>query len=64
MSKAENRKLQRQKQRNTVIDQMNTDLKKPTSQQLSNKKDRKMIGKQVASVNYSNAIKARNQVNY
>lgn len=64
LSKSENRKLQRAKKRNVEIDKMNADIKKPSAQQLSNKKDRKMIGKQVASVNYSNALKARNQVNF
>lgn len=61
-TKAENRKMQRAKKRTVEIEKLNEDLKRPSTQSLNNKKDRKMIAKQVACGNYANDITARREV--
>jgi hypothetical protein len=61
-TKAESRKMQRAKKRTVEIEKINTELKRPSTQSLNNKKDRKMIAKQVACGNHANDIAARREV--
>jgi hypothetical protein len=62
MKKAETRKLQREKKRNEEVDQLNKDLRKPSKQSLSEKKDRKIASKQLATAQAFYSLKLRTQV--
>jgi hypothetical protein len=54
--------MQRLKKRNVEIEKLNADLKKPTSQAIKDKKDRKMVSKQLATANAFFSLKLRTQV--
>jgi hypothetical protein len=58
-TKAETRKLQRERKRNEEVDQLNKDLRKPSKQSLSEKKDRKIASKQLATAQAFYSLKLR-----
>lgn len=61
-SKSEQRKMQRARKRVADIEKVNTDLKKPTATERSNKKDRKVLNHQVEVSRHAVELKKRNQV--
>jgi hypothetical protein len=62
LTKAETRRLQRERKRNDKVDQLNKDLRRPSKQSLSEKKDRKIASKQLATAQAFYSLKLRTQV--
>jgi hypothetical protein len=52
-TKAETRKMQREKKKNLEATKLNNELRKPTPTMENNKKDRKVLQKQVICSQYS-----------
>lgn len=53
--------MQREKKRTVEVAKLNADLKKPSAQMISNKKDRKLLANQVLCSHYSISMKTRMQ---
>jgi hypothetical protein len=60
-TKAETRKMQREKKRNLEVSKLNNELRKPTPTMINNKKDRKVLQNQVICSQYSMVLKTRTQ---
>lgn len=60
-TKAESRKMQREKKRNLEVTKLNNELRKPTPTMKNNKKDRKVLQNQVICSQYSMVLKTRTQ---
>jgi hypothetical protein len=60
-SKAETRKMQREKKRNLEVSKLNNELRKPTPTMINKKKDRKVLQNQVICSQYSMVLETRTQ---